>query len=118
MVKVAIVVLADKETHADMGRIANALECVKEFKEKGDEVKLIFDGAGTRWLPELFKQDNLLHGLYESVKDKTAGACSFCAMAFGVKDAIQECKIKLLEEFEGHPSISGLVHQGYQIITF
>ena len=39
MVKVAIVVLADTETPGDMGRVANALEAVKEFKEVKDEVR-------------------------------------------------------------------------------
>ncbi len=48
MAKVGIIVLADRETHADMGRVANALETVKEFQEAGDAVTLLFDGAGTR----------------------------------------------------------------------
>lgn len=46
MIKVAIVVLADTETHGDMARVSNALRAVQEFKENGDDVKLIFDGAG------------------------------------------------------------------------
>lgn len=45
--KVAIFILAGKDTYADMGYVANALMVAKEFKEAGDEVKLIFDGAGT-----------------------------------------------------------------------
>ena len=40
--KAAIVVLADTETHEGMGRVANALEAVKEFKEHGTM-------SGTRW---------------------------------------------------------------------
>jgi hypothetical protein len=49
MAKAAAVVLADIETHEDLGREVNALETVKEFKDAGDEAALIFDGAGTRW---------------------------------------------------------------------
>ncbi len=41
-------VLADTETHADRARGANALTTAHEFKEAGDEVDLIFTGAGTR----------------------------------------------------------------------
>lgn len=37
MVKVAIVVLADTETHADRSRVANALTTAHEFKEAEDE---------------------------------------------------------------------------------
>jgi hypothetical protein len=51
MPKAAIIVLADTETHGDLGRVVNALEAVKELKEARDEVKLIFDGAGTQWIP-------------------------------------------------------------------
>lgn len=118
MVKVAIVVLADTETHGDMGRVANALEAVKELKEAKDEIKLIFDGAGTKWIAELSKPDHVLNSLFDSVKDKIAGACSFCAGAFGVKDGVQACGVLLLGEYDGHPSFKKLVSQGYQVITF
>ena len=56
--KAVVLVLADTETHEDRGRIRNALETAKEFKDAGDDIKLIFDGAGTKWIPEISKQDN------------------------------------------------------------
>lgn len=118
MVKVAIVVLADTETHGDMGRVANALEAVKEFKEAKDDIKLIFDGAGTKWISELANPDHPLHGLFASVKDKIAGACKFCAVAFGAKEGVQAGGIPVLGEYDGHPSFKKLVSQGYQVITF
>jgi hypothetical protein len=43
------VVLADTETHGELGRLVNALSTTDEFKEHGDEVTIIFDGAGVRW---------------------------------------------------------------------
>lgn len=118
MAKVAIVVLADTETHEGLGRVVNALEAVKEFKEAHDDVQLIFDGAGSKWIPELSKPDHKVHGLYEAVKDRIAGACEFCAGAFGVKDKVVACGVKLAGDFEGHPSFRKLVAQGYQVITF
>lgn len=48
MPKAAIVVLADTETHEGLGRVVNALEAVKEFQDAGEDVQLIFDGAGTK----------------------------------------------------------------------
>ena len=60
MPKAAIIVLADTETHGDLGRVVNALEAVKELKEAGDEVKLIFDGAGTQWIPKLSEKAHRL----------------------------------------------------------
>jgi hypothetical protein len=117
-VKATIVVLADTETHEGMGRIANALEAAKEFSQHGDDVRLIFDGAGVKWAVALSDQEHKLHGLYQEVADKVSGVCSFCAGAFGVKDAAIECKLKLLGEFDGHPSFRELLVQGYQVITF
>lgn len=118
MPKVAIIVLADTETHEGLGRVVNALEAVKEFKDGHDDVQLIFDGAGAKWIPALEKADHKLHGLYAAVKDRIAGVCEYCAGAFGVKDAVVSCGVKLAGEFEGHPSFRKLVSQGYQIITF
>jgi hypothetical protein len=68
MSKVAIIVLADTEAHGDLGRVVNALEAVKEFKDVNDDVQLIFDGAGPKWIPELSKPDHKLHGLCEAAR--------------------------------------------------
>ncbi len=118
MAKVAIIVFADTETHEGLGRVVNALEAVKEFKEAHDDVQLIFDGAGPKWIPELSKPDHKIHGLYEAVKDRIAGACEFCAGAFSVKDKVEACGVRLAGDFEGHPSFKKLVSEGYQVITF
>lgn len=118
MTKIGILVLADKETHADMGRVANALEVAKEFQEAGDEVAILFDGAGTRWVGELSQPNHRLHRSFAVVKPSIAGACRFCAAAFGVKEEVEQSGIPLLGEYEGHPSVRNLVTQGYQIITF
>ncbi len=118
MSKVAIVVLADTDTHEDMGRATNALETAKELKEADDEVQLIFDGAGTKWIPELSRQDSRFSRQYDPIRDRIAGACRFCAVAFGVKDQIERTDIPLLGEYEGHPSLRKLISQGYQIIAF
>lgn len=55
MPKAAIILVADTETSEGMGRMANALTTVKEFKDAGDDAVLIFDGAGTRWVAQLAK---------------------------------------------------------------
>lgn len=118
MAKAAIVVLADTETHEHLGRIANALTSAKEFKEAGDETTVVFDGAGTKWVPELSDPDHRLHEGFESVKDVVAGACSYCAASFGVKEEVEKSDVPLLEEYAGHPSLQRLVSQGYEVITF
>lgn len=116
--KVAIVVLADTETHEALGRVVNALEAVKEFKEAGDDVQLIFDGAGAKWVVELSRSDHKAHGLYAAVRDKVSGVCDYCAGAFGVKEQVKACGAPLAGDFEGHPSFRRLLCEGYQVITF
>ena len=118
MSKAAIVLLADTETKEGLGRMSNALTSVREFKEEGQEVTLIFDGAGTKWIGELSNPDHKYNGHFESVKGDIQGACAYCARAFGVKDEVQQSGVELLGDFEGHPSLAKLVAQGYQVITF
>ena len=116
--KVAVVVLADTQTIESLGRVVNAMQTVKEFKEANEEVQLIFDGAGTKWVAEFSKPDHRYRKLYDAVNDKITGACSYCASAFKVKDQVEAANVPLLEEFDGHPSLKKLVSQGYQVITF
>lgn len=118
MAKLSVVLLAGTEAHSDLGRVLNALELVKEAKEAGDQVELVFDGAGVAWIPELERPDHKLHGVYNAVKDRAAGACEFCVNAFEVKDGVRDAEIDLLSEYEGHPSLRTRVEQGYQIVTF
>jgi hypothetical protein len=118
MTKVAVVVLADTETHEGLGRVANALEAVKEFKEAGDDVRLVFDGAGSKWVVELSKPEHKAGELFAAVKDKVSGVCAYCAGAFGVKNGVQAAGVKLISEYEGHPSLKRLIDAGYHVITF
>ncbi len=116
--KAAIFILADVGTHDGLGRVVNALEAVKQFKYANDEVKLYFDGAGTKWVSELNKSDHIAHGLFELVNDKVEGACQFCSKAFGASDSVKQCNVELLDEFDEHVNVRELVSNGYLIMNF
>lgn len=118
MAKVAVVVLTDTQTHESLGRLVNALEFAKELKENQDEIQLVFDGAGTRWIPELVDEDHKAHPLYQAVKDNIHGACKFCAKAFGVINEIEKTDVTLLDEYDQHPSLRNFIVDGYQVVTF
>lgn len=118
MSKAAIVVLADTETKGDLGYVVNAMRVAGEFRDAGDDVRIIFDGAGTRWVPELSKEDHPYHEVYADLEAIVAGACDYCSNAFGVRDEVVACGVKLLDEYKGHPSIKTLLDEGYEIITF
>lgn len=118
MSKVAIVIFADIETKGDFGRAVNALMTAKEFKEAGDEVQIIFDGAGTKWIGKFNEKDGKYNDLFDSVKDTIAGVCGYCAGAFKVTDVVTVNAINLLDEYNGHPSFKKLVDNGYTVLTF
>jgi len=116
--KVSVVLLAGTEQHSDLARALNALALVKEAKEAGDDVELVFDGGGVSWIPELNDPEHKLHGMFKGVQDRIAGACEFCAGAFGVKEQVRDAGVRFLSEFEGHPSLRKRVAEGYQVLTF
>ena len=73
MAKAAIVLLADTETKEGLGRMSNALTTVREFKGQRQEVTLIFDGAGTKWVGELSDPDHKYNRHFESVRARCRG---------------------------------------------
>src|SRR5579885_1252740 len=109
--KVAILLLADTLTHSDMGRATIALETAKELMEAGEDVQLLFEGAGTKWPTELRKKENAINWLYKSVESSVKSVCSLCACDYSVKDQLKSSGIHLAES---HPSLVKLVSQGYQ----
>ncbi|MBA3736463.1 MAG: DsrE family protein [Actinobacteria bacterium] len=118
MPKAALVIFAGTEGREGLGRVANALVTAKEFKETGDDVTIVFDGAGTTWIGTLTDPGHRYHGAFEEVRDRIAGACSYCAERYGVKEQIEQAGIALLDEYEEHPSIRKLLADGYQVVTF
>lgn len=125
MFKAAIVVLTDPKpgTEEASGRVFNALSAAYDFKQNGDEVTILFNGAGTRWSGLLNRPDHPLHPLYQLVEDKVAGVSCGCADAFGAADDANTGGFTLLTDnpipgTTGLPSLRKLIEQGYSILTF
>lgn len=118
MTKIAIIILSDTETMESMGRVSNAFMLAQEAIENGDNLKIIFEGAGARWINELENEKHKLHHLYKSVKQNITGVCLFCATAFGVKSKVLGADIPLISEYKEHPSLRQLLVDGYQVLTF
>lgn len=117
MSKIAIVVFSDTNTVEALGKVSNAFMLATEAIEAGDELKIIFEGAGTKWIGELEKEEHKLHELYLGLKGQITGACSFCATAFGVRGQVEKAGIELLSEYKDHPSLRNLVAKGFELIT-
>ena len=123
--KAAIVVMSDPKSGSEeaLGRVFNALAATYDFKQRGDDVTLMFQGAGTRWVGELSKSDHPASALYESIKDKVAGVSCGCADVFGGSDDAEKAGLDLIKDnpvpgTSGMPSLANLVSQGYSITVF
>src|ERR1041384_1038225 len=101
--KYLIILQAGKESREGMARAVHALLYTRELKERGHEVALVFDGAGTEWAEEWTKPDstNKLTPMYRELSKLgvTEIICDFCAGAFQVKDQLKERKQPLVSEF-------------------
>lgn len=115
--KAAIIVLSDTQDYEGMGRVVNAMITVKEYKDAGEEVKLILDGAGTRWVKQFMKPEQPYRELYDQVKDKVS-VCKYCAGAFNVAKEVEEQSLPVEAEYDGHPSIRKLLNEGWKVVTF
>lgn len=96
--------------------LLNALD----MSERGYEVKVIIEGAATKLVPELAKEDNPMHRLYEKAKglDLIDGACKACSNKMGTLEAMKAQGFRLLDEMSGHPSIARYRQEGFEVMTF
>ncbi len=123
--KAAIVVLSDPKSGSDeaLGRFFNALAAAYDFKQRGDDVSILFHGAGTRWIGEVSDSDHAAHALFEEVKDKVAGVSCGCADVFGATEDAEKSGFDLIKDnpvpgTPGLPSLQKLAAEGYTVLTF
>jgi len=125
MAKVALVLLADSETMESTGRALHSVIYAQELASKGNEVKLIFDGAGVRWVKKILTDESnpvtkafmdLKMGVYSQSVEKHV--CKFCSAIFQVPEAdSQKLGFDIADEYQGHPDLSALIADGFHIIT-
>lgn len=122
--KAAIVILSDPKSGEEaLGRAFNGLGTAFELKQRGDEVTIIFQGAGTRWAAALAKKDHPLNGLYNLVKDKIAGVSCGCSDVFGSRNEAETAGFKVLTDnaipgTSGTAGLGTLAAKGYSVLTF
>lgn len=123
--KNAIIVLSDPKNGSEeaLGRVFNALAAAYDFKQAGDDVTLLFQGAGTRWAGELVKTDHPAHDLYMAVEDTVAGVSCGCADVFGASESAQASGFDLIKDnpvpgTSGLPSLCKLSADGYNVMVF
>jgi hypothetical protein len=123
MSKVAIILQAGPGSHESHARMFHSMVYSKELKERGHDVRLIFDGASTEWLAKWAEpkdeDDRRMGGFFNTLKDAevTYVVCDFCSGAFGVRDALKNGGEPLTAEYMNHPSIANLLEEGYELVT-
>ncbi len=98
--------------------IYRALMGAQELRNAGDDVVIVFDGAGSTAAAEMAQSEHRFHTLFINVMPAVRGVCRFCAQSYGVLDAVQAAELPLLEDDRGHASLRALLIEGRQIITF
>jgi len=122
--KAAIIVLSDpKGGEEALGRVFNALATAYDYQEQGDEVSVLFQGAGTRWIAELNKTDHPVHSLFDAVKNTIAGVSCGCAEVFGATEEVEKSAFDFIKDnavpgTAGLPSLRKLASEGYTVLTF
>ena len=122
--KIAIVILSDPKAGEEaLGRTFNALALADECLRSGDEVEVVFNGAGTRWPEELSRIAHPANALYNAVRETIRGASCGCAAVFGATKSVEACGLPLLKDkaLAGTPGISNLrryVAEGWQTLVF
>lgn len=118
MADVAIIILAGIETEADYARMYNGLDAAVSLSESvTDNVRLIFDGAGTKWIPRLEEPDHEFHDLYTQVAN--IAACEDCARTLGTHDEVSDLEgVTLLRTKDDYTNVLSLVRDDYEVITY
>jgi hypothetical protein len=96
--------------------LLNALD----MKARGYEAKIVIEGAATKLFPELAKENNPMHKLWEKVKAAglVDGVCKACSNKMGTLEAAKDQGLTLLDEMTGHPSMARYRDDGFEIVSF
>ena len=121
MSKTAIVVLSEPQAGSDeaLGRVFNAMAAAFEFKQNDEDVRIVFQGAGTRWPKELQKPEHPGNKLYKEIAGLIDGVSRGCADVFGAEAS----GLDLLTDYalpgtNGVASYHKLHKEGYTILNF
>jgi hypothetical protein len=115
--KIAIVIYSKLEG-GGKSAVYRALMFADDLIRAGDDVTIVFDGAGSTALADMIKPEIDLHRVWNKAAPALRGVCAYCAKSYGVKDALEAAAIPMLTDDKGHASLRALLLEGRQIITF
>ena len=98
----------------NMPIMLHTLLFAKEMKDKGDEVKIIFEGEGVQWAKDLLNEDHPLHNHVKPLLEDIV-VCESCASMFNVLEDIKD-KVTIENVLYGHISLRKYLEEDYRII--
>ena len=96
--KNAIFIMTDPNSGSDeaTSRLLNALGYADECQRAGDELAIVFAGAGTRWPQELAKLTHPAHARYDGLREHVRGASRSCAIRNQAVEGVQAAGLPLI----------------------
>lgn len=123
--KAAIIVLSDPKHGGEeaLGRVFNALAAAYDFAQRDAQVRIYFQGAGTRWPTELEKLAHPVNALFVAVQPHVVGVSCGCADVFGARADAEHSGFKVITDnrvpgTSGLPSLAQLTQDGFTVLTF
>jgi hypothetical protein len=117
MHRIAIVIYSRLEG-SGKSAVYRAMMFADELLRAGDDVAIVFDGAGSTALADMIRPESDLHRVWTKAAPALRGVCAYCAKSYGVKEALDAAAIPMLTDDRGHASLRALLGEGRQVITF
>ncbi|MFP4456880.1 MAG: DsrE family protein [Clostridia bacterium] len=93
----------------------HAMLNVLNLSDKGYEATLIIEGEAVKLVEKMQKNNTLFKQLEEN--NLVYGVCKACSAKFGVLEYNEKSGLALLDDMEGHPSMSQFIEKEYEIIS-
>ncbi len=87
-----------------------------DLDQKGNEVKIIFEGESVKLIKKL-EESNNKHYFEAKEKGLIDCVCKACSASLGVLEYNKKTDIQLKGDMSGHPSMESYIKDGYEIIT-
>ena len=91
-----------------------------DFDRRGYQVKVVLEGAATQLITELAQADRPFANLYSQLREKGLlfCICKACSQKMGTIQEAEKQGLQIVGDMQGHPSIAGLVEDGFEILSF
>jgi len=98
---------------------AHALTNAMDMRKRGWDVKLVIEGAATRFVKDLADPNQPFAPLYAKVRAEGLidCVCRACAKVMGSLAEAEAQKLTLCDEMGGHPAMGRYIEAGYRVIT-